>query len=59
MIWAAKRRSLSLAELAIIAAIVLVVGYLVLWVIMPERAQDRPAGRSSFDSMADDVRRAA
>lgn len=35
-----------------------VVGYLVLWVIMPERAQDRPAGRSSFDSMADDVRRA-
>lgn len=32
--------------------------YLVLWVIMPERAQDRPAGRSAFDSMADDVKRA-
>ncbi|HEV2033577.1 MAG TPA: PspC domain-containing protein [Candidatus Dormibacteraeota bacterium] len=32
--------------------------YLVLWVIMPERAHDRPAGRSAFDSMADDVKRA-
>jgi phage shock protein C len=34
------------------------VAYLVLWVIMPERTQDRPAGRSSFDSMANDIRRA-
>lgn len=32
--------------------------YLVLWVIMPERAHDRPAGRGAFDSMADDVKRA-
>jgi phage shock protein C len=32
--------------------------YVVLWVIMPERTQDRPAGRSAFDSMADDVKRA-
>jgi phage shock protein C len=32
--------------------------YLVLWVIMPERAQVRPAGRSAFDSMADDIKRA-
>jgi phage shock protein C len=32
--------------------------YLVLWVIMPERAQDRPAGRNAFDSMANDVKRA-
>jgi phage shock protein PspC (stress-responsive transcriptional regulator) len=32
--------------------------YAVLWVIMPERTQDRPAGRSAFDSMADDVKRA-
>lgn len=34
------------------------VAYLVLWVIMPERTQDRPAGRSSFESMANDIRRA-
>ena len=32
--------------------------YFVLWVIMPERAQDRPAGRGAFDSMAEDVKRA-
>lgn len=32
--------------------------YVVLWVIMPERTQDRHAGRSAFDSMADDVKRA-
>jgi phage shock protein C len=35
-----------------------VVVYLVLWVIMPERNQVRPAGRSAFDSMGDDLKRA-
>ena len=35
-----------------------VVVYVVLWVIMPERGQDRPAGRTAFDSMADDIKRA-
>jgi phage shock protein C len=35
-----------------------VIVYVVLWVIMPERVQDRPAGRTAFDSMADDVKRA-
>jgi phage shock protein PspC (stress-responsive transcriptional regulator) len=34
-----------------------VVLYLVLLVIMPERAVDRPAGRTAFDSMAYDVKR--
>jgi phage shock protein PspC (stress-responsive transcriptional regulator) len=32
--------------------------YVVLWVIMPERLQDRPTGRSAFDSMGDDLKRA-
>ena len=35
-----------------------VVLYLVLWVIMPERHLDRPAGRTAFDSMGDDLKRA-
>ena len=35
-----------------------VVLYLVLLVIMPEHAVDRPAGRTAFDSMSDDVKRA-
>jgi phage shock protein PspC (stress-responsive transcriptional regulator) len=35
-----------------------VVLYLVLLVIMPERATDRPAGRTAFDSMAADIKRA-
>lgn len=35
-----------------------VVLYVVLWVIMPERAQDRPAGRNAFDSISADVKRA-
>jgi phage shock protein PspC (stress-responsive transcriptional regulator) len=35
-----------------------VVLYLVLLVIMPERAVDRPAGRTAFDSMSDDIKRA-
>jgi phage shock protein C len=35
-----------------------VVVYVVLWVIMPERGQDRPAGRTAFDAMADDIKRA-
>jgi phage shock protein C len=35
-----------------------VVVYVVLWVIMPERGQDRPAGRTAFDSMGDDIKRA-
>jgi phage shock protein C len=35
-----------------------VVVYVVLWVIMPERNQDRPAGRSAFDSMGNDFKRA-
>jgi phage shock protein C len=35
-----------------------VVLYVVLLVIMPERAADRPAGRNAFDSMADDITRA-
>src|ERR1700730_18677088 len=35
-----------------------VVVYVVLWVIMPERGQDRTAGRSAFDSMGDDLKRA-
>jgi phage shock protein C len=35
-----------------------VVLYLVLLVIMPERAVDRPAGRNAFDSMSDDIKRA-
>src|SRR3984893_17581152 len=35
-----------------------VVVYVVLWVIMTERGQDRPAGRTAFDSMADDIKRA-
>jgi phage shock protein PspC (stress-responsive transcriptional regulator) len=35
-----------------------VVLYVVLWVIMPERSKDRPAGRNAFDSMAADVKRA-
>lgn len=35
-----------------------VVVYVVLWVIMPERATDRPAGRTAFDSMGDDLKRA-
>jgi phage shock protein C len=32
--------------------------YVVLWVIMPDRTQDRPAGRSAFDSMGNDLKRA-
>jgi phage shock protein C len=32
--------------------------YVVLWILMPERTDFRPAGRNAFDSMADDVRRA-
>jgi phage shock protein C len=35
-----------------------VVLYVVLLVIMPERAANRPAGRTAFDSMADDIKRA-
>jgi phage shock protein PspC (stress-responsive transcriptional regulator) len=35
-----------------------VVLYVVLLVIMPERAADRPAGRNAFDSMANDMKRA-
>jgi phage shock protein C len=35
-----------------------VVLYVVLWVIMPERGQERPAGRTAFDSMSDDIKRA-
>lgn len=35
-----------------------VVLYIVLWVVMPERAGAQPTGRSRFDSMTADVRRA-
>ena len=35
-----------------------IVLYVVLWVIMPERNQDRPSGRSGFDSMGNDLKRA-
>jgi phage shock protein PspC (stress-responsive transcriptional regulator) len=35
-----------------------VVLYIVLWVVMPERAGAQPTGRSRFDSMTVDVRRA-
>jgi phage shock protein C len=35
-----------------------VVLYLVLLVIMPERAVERPAGRTAFDSMSHDIKRA-
>ena len=31
--------------------------YVVLWLVMPERVEGQPAGRSGFDSMADDMRR--
>jgi phage shock protein PspC (stress-responsive transcriptional regulator) len=32
--------------------------YVVLWVLMPERAGDRPAAKTVFDSMGSDVKRA-
>ena len=32
--------------------------YIVLWVLMPERAGYRPAGQNAFESMAADVKRA-
>jgi phage shock protein C len=35
-----------------------VIVYVVLWVIMPERVQDHPAGRTGFDAMGDDIKRA-
>jgi phage shock protein PspC (stress-responsive transcriptional regulator) len=31
--------------------------YVVLWLVMPERIEGQPGGRSGFDSMADDLRR--
>jgi phage shock protein PspC (stress-responsive transcriptional regulator) len=32
--------------------------YIVLWVLMPERAGDRPAGQNAFESMGADIKRA-
>jgi len=32
--------------------------YVVLWVLMPERATQRPAGQNAFDSMGSDLKRA-
>ncbi len=48
---------LAFVVLAFVQGIGVVV-YVVLWVIMPERAHDRPAGRTAFDSMGDDLKRA-
>src|SRR5207237_5167162 len=31
--------------------------YVVLWLVMPEKTEDPPGGRSGFDSMTDDLRR--
>src|ERR1700680_4396010 len=48
---------LAFVVLAFVQGIGVVV-YVVLWVIMPERVQDRTAGHSAFDTMGADLRRA-